>query len=112
MVLSFEGNTMTIKSADNAGIGVAVEGIIAEAVELPMRPHDVSLLLAKLVNQDANSFTIKGDEAGLFAVSWTDQQADYAVFIPTCKPDQALENRRVAPMRNVGPVTALTQKVA
>ena len=112
MSLVFEGNTMTIKSADTAGIGVALEGTIAEAVELPMRPHDVSVLLAKLVNQDADSFTIKGDEAGLFAISWTDALADYAVFIPTCKTDLSLESRRVAPMRKIGPVTTLAQKAA
>lgn len=112
MSLVFEGNTMTIKSADTSGIGVAVEGTIAEAVELPMRPHDVSVLLAKLVNQDADSFTIKGDEAGLFAISWTDALADYAVFIPTCKTDLSLESRRVAPMRKIGPVTTLAQKAA
>ena len=113
MSFVFNDNCLTINSAESEGIKLEFEGNVSESVKLSMRPQDVSVLLNKLIKQDATSFTVKGDHGGVFAVFWGDKLADYAVYVPTCKHDMTLENRRVAPMRNkIGPVIALAQKAA
>ena len=113
MTLAFGGSKMAIKATGFTDVELAVGGTVAEPVELRLRPQDVSELLANLVAQDADNFTIKGDDNGALAVFWGDELADYAVYIPTCKADLSLESRRVASMRNkIGPVIALAQKAA
>ncbi len=67
---------------------------------LPFRLSDMTAFYAVLSQQKTTEFVFSVDTGGLLAAHFSDELADYEVYLPTATADgRRLQNRRIEPMR-------------
>jgi hypothetical protein len=59
-------------------------------VSINLRPRDLVDLCKKLIEQDADVFTVKCDGNGMIAFEWEDGVGHYAVYLPAVEPKAGL----------------------
>lgn len=99
VVFSYVGRELSVKVNGQEPLTFTRSKEMKSKYTMSFKARDFHRLLRELSNQDCQSFTMKGDEGGLLEISWSDDLADYAVYMPTVNLKGELETRRVSHMR-------------
>ena len=71
-----------------------------------LRPRELHQIFSRLRNWSTDKFRLRGDDGGLFQISWEDPIGNWDFSIPTLTSDGRFETRRIAPMRANLPIAA------
>lgn len=69
------------------------------AVSLEMRPRDVVDLFRKLIELNVQHVALQGDEDGLLAASWDDDEGEYIIYLPTVEKRGGLKGKCLGYMK-------------
>lgn len=97
--LIFNGKDLTVQITGISPYTVQLEKDVGGKFKLTFNSRELYELFSRLEGQYAEKFIIKGDEAGLMAISWEDQIAYFAVHQPMVNAKGQTITRRLAPMR-------------
>ena len=97
--LIFNGKDLTIQITGVDPYTVQLEKDVGGKFKLTFNSRELYELLSHLEGQHTEKFIIKGDEAGLMAISWEDQIGYFAVHQPMVNAKGQTITRRLAPMR-------------
>jgi hypothetical protein len=97
--LTFNGRDLTIQITGVDPYTVQLEKDVGGKFKLTFNSRELFDLFSRLEGQHTEKFIIKGDEAGLMAISWEDKIAHFAVHQPMVNAKGQTITRRLAPMR-------------
>jgi hypothetical protein len=103
ITLLFGTNGLTLRERDLSNEhDLPVTGVLKRGMNLKFAPKDIHAVFKALLLTQADHFEIQPDDMGGMAITWTDELAEYRLFVPTCRAkDLSRTDRLLAPMSAV-----------